>query len=59
MAHSNGKGTQQNDQGIPLEIDTHYQKYGKHAWEVEYGARCSICDKRIDEFGFCACGSVQ
>ena len=33
--------------------------YGKHAWEVEYGERCTTCNKRIDEFGFCACGSSQ
>ena len=45
------------DQGVPLEIDTHFQMYGKHAWEVEYGERCPTCNKRIDEFGFCACGS--
>ena len=43
---------------IPLEIDTHFQLYGKHAWEVEYGERCPLCNKRIDEYGFCACGSV-
>jgi hypothetical protein len=47
------------NQGVPPEIDTHYQMYGKHAWEVEYGERCEVCNKRIDEFGFCACGSSQ
>jgi hypothetical protein len=31
--------------------------YGKHTWEVEYRDRCPICEKRIDEFGYCACGS--
>ena len=41
---------------VPREIDTHFQLYGKHAWEVEYKERCPVCDKRIDEFGFCACG---
>lgn len=41
---------------IPEEIDTHFQIYGKHAWDVEYGERCPICDKKIDEYGFCACG---
>ena len=40
---------------VPLEIDIHYQLYGKHMWEVEYYERCSRCDKKIDEFGFCAC----
>jgi hypothetical protein len=42
---------------VPIEIDTHYQLYGKHAWEVEYGEKCPTCNRRIDEFGFCACGS--
>jgi hypothetical protein len=46
-----------NDNIIPEEIDTHFQMYGKHAWEVEYGERCPICNKRVDEYGFCACGS--
>jgi hypothetical protein len=41
---------------VPPEIDTHFQLYGKHAWEVEYKERCPVCDKRIDEFGYCACG---
>ena len=50
---------QQDDHDIPVEIDIHYHLYGKHAWEVEYSGRCTICNKRIDEFGFCACGSVQ
>ncbi|MFL6491390.1 MAG: hypothetical protein ACJ70M_07800 [Nitrososphaera sp.] len=49
---------QQDHPGIPLEIDTHYELYGKHAWEVQYGERCPNCNKRIDEFGFCACGAA-
>jgi hypothetical protein len=62
----NNKDKSENDVGndsdtdgnvIPLEIDTHFQMYGKHAWEVEYGERCPLCRKRIDEYGFCACGS--
>jgi hypothetical protein len=40
---------------VPLEIDTHYQLYGKHMWEVNYYEKCPRCDKRIDEFGYCAC----
>jgi len=44
---------------VPEEIDTHYQRFGKHAWEVEYGERCPFCEKKIDEFGYCACGSAQ
>ncbi|HYY50976.1 MAG TPA: hypothetical protein VE643_08895 [Nitrososphaeraceae archaeon] len=46
-----------NDNIIPLEIDTHFQMYGKHMWDVQYGERCPLCNKRIDEYGFCACGS--
>ena len=46
-----------NNNLIPAEIDIHFHMYGKHAWEVEYGDRCPICEKRIDEFGYCACGS--
>jgi hypothetical protein len=51
MARSDDK-RQQDDQRVHIERDTHYQVYGKHAWEVEYGERCPICDKRIDEFDF-------
>jgi hypothetical protein len=40
---------------VPPEIDTHYQLYGKHMWEVDYTEKCPRCDKRIDEFGYCAC----
>ena len=40
---------------VPIEIDTHYQLYGKHMWEVNYFEKCPRCDKRIDEFGYCAC----
>ena len=51
------KPVEGSDDIVPREIDTHFQKYGKHAWEVEYGERCTTCNKRIDEFGFCACGA--
>ena len=40
---------------VPIEIDTHYQLYGKHMWEVNYFEKCPRCNKRIDEFGYCAC----
>lgn len=59
MARSKKPADRNDDQGVPAEIDTHFQKYGKHVWEVEYGERCATCDKRIDEFGLCACGSSQ
>ena len=42
---------------IPAEIDDHYRMYGKEPWEVEYGEKCILCDSRIDEYGFCSCGS--
>jgi hypothetical protein len=56
---NDGKNDNNNNNNniIPSEIDIHFQMYGKHAWEVEYGDRCPICEKRIDEFGYCACGS--
>ncbi len=40
---------------VPPEIDTHLQVYGKYVWEVTYHDRCPLCEKRMDEFGFCAC----
>ena len=63
--HDNHNGSNINDDNnnddnnniIPLEIDTHFQMYGKHMWDVQYGERCPLCNKRIDEYGFCACGS--
>ena len=42
---------------IPIEIDDHFKLYGKEPWEVDYGEKCPICDTRIDEYGFCSCGS--
>ncbi len=42
---------------IPLEIDDHFKLYGKEPWEVDYGENCSICNVRVDEYGFCSCGS--
>jgi len=52
--HDNNTG---GNDDVPLEIDTHFQMYGKHMWDVQYGERCPLCNKRIDEYGFCACGS--
>ncbi len=56
MARDRKKQQEGKDDVVPREIDTHYQLYGKHAWEVQYGDRCPTCNKRIDEFGLCACG---
>ncbi len=44
---------------VPLEIDTHFQLYGKHMWEVKYDNECPLCEKRIDEFGYCACNACS
>lgn len=45
------------NQKIPKEINEHLKNFGKEMWEVEYFEKCSLCDSRIDEFGFCACES--
>ena len=42
---------------IPIEIDDHFRLFGKEPWEVDYGEKCPVCDVRIDEYGFCSCGS--
>jgi hypothetical protein len=42
---------------IPEEIDEHFKLFGKEPWEVDYGEKCPICNVRIDEYGFCSCGS--
>ncbi len=42
---------------IPIEIDDHFKLFGKEPWEVDYGEKCPICNVRIDEYGFCSCGS--
>lgn len=34
----------------------HEKLFGKPAEEVEYGELCPICNSRIDEYGYCACG---
>jgi hypothetical protein len=53
----NNRSNADNYNNVPSEIDSHFQMYGKHAYEVEYGERCPLCNKRIDEYGYCACGS--
>lgn len=42
---------------IPIEIDDHFKLYGKEPWDVTYGETCTLCNSRIDEYGFCSCGS--
>lgn len=54
--------SKKNDYGfvsvVPLEIDTHFELFGKHMWEVEYYEICVRCNKKIDEFGYCACNGI-
>jgi hypothetical protein len=61
-----------NEIEIPEEINVHKQIWGKNADQVVYGRaggegeeegeddddeyQCPICNSRIDEFGYCACG---
>jgi hypothetical protein len=60
-----------NNNEIPEDINVHKQIWGKNAEEVVYGTeeraqddndheddkgRCPICNSRIDEYGYCACG---
>ncbi|MGN6350508.1 MAG: hypothetical protein ACTHL3_03485 [Candidatus Nitrosocosmicus sp.] len=42
---------------VPIEIDTHFKLFGKHMWEVNYNDYCPLCEKKIDEFGYCACNA--
>ena len=44
---------------VPIEIDTHFKLFGKHMWEIEYNEKCPLCEKKIDEFGFCACNACS
>jgi hypothetical protein len=58
---------------IPEDINIHKKIWGKNADQVVYGGdgrkeeikghteqeRCPFCDSRIDEFGYCACGSAS
>ena len=60
-------GTEIHGTEIPEEINIHKQIWGKNVEEVNYGGgrnenqgedmnRCAVCNSRIDEFGYCACG---
>lgn len=42
---------------IPEEINTHFHLFKKQMWEMTFEYKCDICDCRIDNSGFCACGS--
>ncbi|GBC69951.1 hypothetical protein HRbin01_01658 [archaeon HR01] len=37
--------------------DLHRERYGKKAEDVIYTEEvCPLCNTRVDEFGYCACG---
>jgi hypothetical protein len=60
---SGSKNTMAISQGnfkVPREIDVHLQIFGKEPWEVRYDlyGSCDVCNSRIDEFGYCACGGA-
>jgi hypothetical protein len=57
------KGGVEKDKGlspIPLEINVHLEMFGKEPWKVDYNlfGYCDVCNSRIDEFGYCACGGA-
>lgn len=45
---------------IPREIDDHLIRFRKAAGDVDYNlyGYCSICNSRVDEFDYCACGEA-
>ncbi|NWG36487.1 hypothetical protein [Nitrososphaera sp.] len=47
-------------EALPAEIDDHRKLFGKEPWEVVYDPRdyCIICNTRVDEYGYCACGGA-
>jgi hypothetical protein len=64
LEHSKNKTNKDNIQNelisvVPLEIDTHFKLFGKHMWEVNYEEKCPLCEKKIDEFGYCACNACS
>ncbi|MCE2498509.1 MAG: hypothetical protein J4F28_05910 [Nitrosopumilaceae archaeon] len=57
MAGPSADVKEEEERVVPLEIDDHFRLFGKEPWEVEYGEKCPECQSRIDEYGFCSCGS--
>jgi len=40
-----------------LELDEHVKAFKKKAEDTKYTEEvCPVCNSRIDEFGYCACG---
>jgi hypothetical protein len=54
----NNVGPSQGKFEVPKEIDVHLKIFGKEPWEVNYClyGYCDMCNTRVDEFGYCACG---
>ena len=42
---------------MKIECGCHCIKCKSTDLEVIYGEKCPVCDVRIDEYGFCSCGS--
>ena len=64
MEHNKNEINKENIQNelisvVPIEIDTHFKLFGKHMWEVKYEEKCPLCEKKIDEFGYCACNACS
>ena len=60
-ADTASKDEEKEELRVPKEINTHYQLYNTEWQDVDYDdghydSRCPICDSRIDEYGYCACG---
>ena len=58
LGYRNTMAASQGEVEVPREIDVHLKIFGKEPWEVDYNLHgyCDVCNSRIDEFGFCACG---
>jgi len=52
--------SQEEEIGVPQEINIHLERFGKESWDVNYClyGYCQVCNTRIDEFGYCACGGA-
>ncbi len=50
-----GKAKRESDEHA---YDQHFRIYKKHWHEVKHlSTRCPVCGHRIDEFGYCGCGT--
>ncbi len=43
---------------VIIMVDEHVKMYGKEFHEVEFlEIKCPMCKGRVDEFGYCNCGT--